>query len=117
MTTESRTIEDVEAEMRDVELQLAPLNKRMEQLYRERERLRSLQWIEAKGVRRDDVYFSSDPEFRGVITVDVMAALIRRITGNRKRFVEWNGVLYHTAEVIDGNLVRDAPGRAEHLPD
>lgn len=115
MTT--RTIEDVEAEMRDVELQLAPLNKRMEQLYRERERLRSLRWIEANGVRRDDVYFSSDPEFLGIMVFDSMAATIRRITGRWKRFVEWNGVLYHTAEVIDGNLVRDAPGRAKDLPD
>lgn len=113
----TRTIKDVEDEIWAVQIQLSPLNTRMEQLICEREKLRSLQWIEANGVRREDVYFSSDPEFQGIVMFDTMAATIRKATGDRKRFTEWNGVLYFTADVIDGDLVRNAPGRAEDLPE
>lgn len=116
MPTETRTIEQIEADMAEVDRLRAPLLARMDALVRERAQLRSLQWIEANGCRREDVQFSTGEGRRRLKTIWQLIDRLRAIDC-QKRFCEWGGRLYITADVMAGRLDRHPPGRVEDLPD
>lgn len=116
MPTETRTIEQIEAEMAEVDRLRAPLLARMDELVRERAQLRSLQWIQANGCRREDVQFSDAHGLPYFTIFDTFAQWLKR-TECPNRFCEWDGRLYFTSEVTAFRFDRNPPGRAEDLPE
>lgn len=77
--------------------------------------LLSRQWIEANGVTREQVQFSRGEGMPYFLMATEFAAWLGK-QPNRKRFVEWNGVLMFTEEFIARGLWVATPGRVEHLP-
>lgn len=110
-----RTIEQIEAEMEDVNRRRAPLLRRMDELVRERIQVRSLQWIQDNECRREDVQFSDAHGLPLFKILDTFAHWLKR-TACPKRFCEWSGRLYFTSEVTAFRYDRNPPGRAEDLP-
>lgn len=102
------TLEEVEAELRSTEEQMKPLAARWEQLNRERLRLKSVAFIEANGVRREEVEMSSGDGKPYFSTVWEFAKWMKanKVT---KRFCEWNQRIYFTAEIILGRMDPEAP--------
>lgn len=77
--------------------------------------LRSMKFIADNGIRRSDVQMADDdrlPYF------GIAAEFAKWIVSHppMKRWAEWNGVIYHTTDILMGNLP-DMPGRIEDVPE
>ena len=106
-------LKEIELELQQIAEQMKPLVARVETLNRERSRLKSLSFIEANGIRKDDVEMSSGSgkPFFGVVYE--FGKWLKK--NSNKRFCEWNGRIYFTAEIANGLMAPDAPGIAKDL--
>lgn len=108
------TLHQIARELASVEAELRPLLSRKESLEREERRLRSQAFIDANGVTRWNIEMSSGDDKPRFQMITGFADWMRK-ANCQKRFCEWNGFIYFTAEVLAGRLDRDAPGRVEDL--
>lgn len=102
------------AEIDALQASVKPLLDRIEALRGQRCIALSHEWIAANGVTRADVAVSDGPDVPFFNTLTAFAEWLRT-TGNTRRWVEWNGVIYSAAEVAAGRMAREAPGRIEHV--
>ena len=107
------TIEQVKRELADIADKMKPLAARAEVLNRERRRLQSIAFIEANGVRKDDVEMSSGNGKPWFGTVWEFATWLK--TNSTKRFCEWNESIYFTAEIVRGRMDQEAPATIREL--
>ena len=75
----------------------------------------SREWIAANGVTLEDVQLPWGDDIPVFLTVYKFGDWMRS-TGCKKRWAEWNGALYSSAELMAGRMARDAPGLLEHVP-
>lgn len=92
---------------------LAPALREIAALERQHRKARSLEWIEANGVRRSDIEFSNAgdlPYFGHVVEFGKWLA-----AHSHKRWAEWNGRIYSAGELMAGRMDVDAPGEADDV--
>lgn len=107
------TLKEVEAELRFIAEQMKPLMKRSSELNRERRRLKSIAFIEANGVRREDVEMSSSDDKPWFGNIMQFGEWLK--SNSNKRFCEWNEMIYFTVEVVNGRMDPDAAGTIREL--
>ena len=109
------SIAAVTKELAEVNAAIAPLAQRRDGLNRELQRLKSLAFIDANSVTLDEIELSDGDDKPDFGIICTFGEWMRR-TGCRKRFCEWNGAIYFTAEVMAGRMDPNAPGRVEDVP-
>jgi len=109
------SIQAIEAELQSIDDQMRPLRARAATLKNELRRLRSLAFIEANNVTIDDVELSSGDGKPWFGHINSFAAWLRQ--NSTRRFCEWNGQLYFTAEIIARRMDPNAMGRMAELND
>lgn len=109
------TLPEIETELAEIAAKMKPLMQRNTLLEAERTRLKSLEWIKANGVTRDQMQLSEEPGIRYFGDIGSFSYWLRA-TKSTKRFCEWNGRVHLTAEIIAGRFNRDAPGRIDEVP-
>ncbi len=112
-------IEQIERELANIEEQRLQLTRRSCDLTQEHSRLRSKAFIAANGICREDVQMMDADDVPWLPHVLAFAEWLR--ANSTKRFCEWCGVIYFTAEIMNiqtfrDRMPRDAPGRIEDLP-
>lgn len=109
------TLDDVNVELGEVAKQLQPLLQRQTELQHEQARLESLAFIAINKVTRESIELSSGDGKPWLFDIGSFASWMK---DNRcdKRFCEWNGRIYFTAEIIAGRMEPNAPGRMSELP-
>lgn len=114
MTTDTQTIEQVEAEIKRLEEEMRPLERRKWVLHESLRCLKSIAFIRANNITLDDVEMSSgeDKPWFGICTE--FGKWLKE-TGCQKRFCEWNHHIYFTAEVIQGRWDHSLPGCVDEL--
>lgn len=94
--------------MSDIALKLASLQRRLQELQYELDRVRSQQWIAANRVTRDQVICPDDfDEWFGIIDKFVGHLREKGYPRDGKKFAEWNGRLYFISELIAHGMRRD----------
>lgn len=114
MTTEM-TLAEIEAEIADIAAKLKPLGERIEELERVKRKLVSRNWIAANNVTRDQVELSDGDDKPFFCDVFEFGKWMKE-NNVKKRFCEWNGLIYFTAEIIAGKMDRNASACIDHLP-
>jgi hypothetical protein len=99
------------AELRD---RIRPLAKQLDALASQYRDARSREWIAANGVAADDVQTSRGDDLPFFGTIWAFAEWLKK-TRCDKRWCEWNGRIYSTAEIIAGRRDQGAPGFVSHL--
>ena len=113
----SARLVNVRQQLADLQSQVKPLTLKMGVLQGELAELESAVFIAANDIHKGDVEFSNGvdrPYFRTVS--DFKSWLLPR-RPNVKPWVEWNGRILRTSDLIEGSAVLCAPGRIEDLPD
>ena len=93
-----------------LEAQAHPLFASIALLQRQRMNALSREFISANRITLGDVEMSRD-RFRTVRGFGVWLS-----ENSQKRWAEWGGKIYHTADIINLPQLPDMPGRVEHLP-
>lgn len=109
------TIEQIDIELAELSAKVKPLLQRSEALNRERRRLLSVAFINANGVTRDEVQLSTGHAVPYCGMINTFANWLRD-TKCPKRFCEWNGTIYFTAEIVAGRMDPNAPANISDLP-
>src|SRR6266550_8194835 len=101
-------------ELNETKAQVVPLMKRIAELERERDHLKSVEFIVMYGIRLEDVEMSAPgpgkPWFGNVMAFGTWL----RDSRCKKMWAEWNGAIYLTWDLTVG-LMADTPGRVEDL--
>lgn len=107
------TVEQIDAELAALASQMEKLTSTRRSLEEKRRRLLARQFIVANQITPDDVQMSQIP---GVPLFFVSHKFIEWITSqpNKKRFVEWNNVIYFMTDFLQGKLP-DMPARVSDL--
>lgn len=94
-------VESIEKEIAAVTTQVKPLMRKLEKLRADLATAKSLEWIRVNNVNRSDVELLSDdkPYFANSFRWAIWLS-----ENSRKRFCEWNGMIYHTAELVKGDF-------------
>jgi hypothetical protein len=113
MSTEE--IKAIELVIRSVENEIANLEAKRRHHAEKLRAIKSLQWIRANEVTRDNIQFSSGVGIPFFMMFADFAYWMRN-NNNDKRFCEWNQAIYFRAEVIDGILKSRTVGNIKDLP-
>jgi len=108
------TLEECLCEIKTVERELAPLERRMQFLETERRRLESKRFIEVNGVTKDNLQISRGDGIPHFGEVNDFIKWLKE-TKCKKRFCEWNGSILFTAELIIGSCCLVSAGRVQDL--
>lgn len=113
-TTQHACSADLQRQIYEVEAAIAPLQDRLCRLMGQKRKADSIAFIAANRITRDDVEMSDGkdkPWFGDVWT------FAKWIKANRpdKLWAEWNGSIYHAADLIAGRMP-DMPGCTDDLP-
>lgn len=92
-----------------------PLTDRLDAVRREIGRERSKAWIAQHQVRRDQIELSNKPGMP-LFSIVWQFVDVLRAKPCRKRFVEWNGMLFRTEDLIAGRW-EDTYARLEDVPE
>lgn len=97
--------------MRELEMQVLPLQRELARVTRQYNEALSREWIAANKVTRADVVSPDgfDEWFGGI------SSFIKAIPEGA-RWAAWNGRIYSVAELKAGKMPPDAPGMMEHVP-
>lgn len=110
----TKTLHDLDTEIAELERQSLAVTTQLLAAKRERWRLKSVAFIEANNITRDDVELSHGddrPWFETIVEFG------KWLTSNStKRFCEWNETIYFTDDIIAGRMDHDAPGMISELP-
>lgn len=106
-------LKEINAEIASITKQIQPLSSRLLELQQLKRAHRGRAWIEANGVRLEDVELSNRDDLPYFGHVSKFAEWLRK--NSRKRFCEWNTVIYFTREIVIGKMDPDAPATMEHL--
>ena len=107
------TLKQIELEIQQIAEQMKPLIARTDVLNRERRRLKSVAFIEANNVRREDVEMSSGDGKPWFGTAWQFGEWLK--ANSDKRFCEWNETIYLTAELAEGRMDSEASGTISEL--
>lgn len=110
-----KTLKELNLEIAEIDVQIEVLKKRREPLRREKRDLESNAFISMYSITLDDVQLSRGdgvPHHGHIMNF----ANWMKENGITKRFCEWNGLLYLTAEIIAGRMDHDAPGQIRDVP-
>jgi len=107
-------LEAVEAELAATKAQLDPLIERRMVLFRRRDKLRSVAFIQANDITLDEVERSDGPGKPFFQTLLAFRDWMRKNVTNRRWF-EWNGTIYSTAELLADRVDWNSPGRIEDV--
>jgi hypothetical protein len=101
-------------QIEDTEATVKPLLQKLEALRRERRDVESRLFIAANSIRRDEI---ESPDVEGKPWFGHVGAFVEWMKKTRcaKRWASWNGVIYHTSDLLKGKMP-DMPGLVEHLP-
>lgn len=112
-TPYTEQIAEKERELAIATAGMRPIQQRVNRVEQELRKLRSLEWIQANGVTKENVEWSvgDDKPYFGILH-DFTKWLKANST---KPFSEWNGRLYRTRELLDGSAYLSGPGRTEDL--
>ena len=114
MNSYTEQIAEKERELAVAFAAMRPIQQHANLVQQELSKLRSLEWIQANGVTRDNVEFASgDAAAFWFVTVSDFAAWLKEHSA--KPFCEWNGKLYRTRELLDRSAYLSGPGRTEDL--
>lgn len=108
------TLEELEQEIANTQNQIAPLKQKLDKLIRERNTVKSKLFIKINNITLENVEMSSGEGKPWFSTIMDFAKWMRK-NGITKRFCEWNGTIYFTAEILNGKMDRDAPARITEL--
>ena len=108
--TEVESLKKLEAELVS---RLLPISDELDGVRHRLRKARSVEWIKAHEATRQNVELSDVP---GIFFGNVWKfADFLRAKAGRRRFAEWNTVIYHTDDLLDGRMP-DMPGRIDDLP-
>lgn len=101
------TIEQLQSAINDIAAKIEPLERERLRLRRELARLKSQEFIRVNGIRRADVelsYGDRKPHFGILATFSKWMK-----TNSTKRWLEWNGCVYHRDCTDTPALMEDVP--------
>lgn len=104
-------------ELADLESKLKPLldlHRTMLEKQQQHREMLSREFIAANRITRDQIETSNGdgkPWFNTVYEFGDWLA-----SNSTKRWAEWNGRIYHAADLVSGMVPADMPGKMEHLP-
>lgn len=111
-----RAIEQIESDIAEIERRIEPMRRDKQSLVRELRRAKSIAWIKANNVTRDQVQLSSGDNIPWHSHCEAFATWLLQ-TKCEKRFCEWNGTLFFTAEMKTGYVdFSKHPGKLEDVP-
>jgi hypothetical protein len=105
------TSQTIQTELDRLKADVAPTLRLIQSLERDLVKAKSLEFIAVNAIKRADVE-SSDGHGTYFLTVWDFAAWLR--TNSKKRWAEWNTVIYHTSDLINGRMP-DMPARMDDL--
>ncbi len=108
-------IEAIDRQLADIQPNIDALIERKRILECHKRGLQSLEFIRANNITRNDVEMSSPGDGKPWFG-DIWKFGKWLKTNSKKRFCEWNGGIYFTAEIIAERMSEIAPGRVEDLP-
>ena len=108
------TIEQIDRELAELAGKVRPITARMADLWRDRRRLCAAEFIRANNVTRDQIEMSSGDDRPWFGRATEFGRWMRE-QGTSKRFCEWNGRVYFSADVMAGRLP-DAPAAVSDVP-
>lgn len=104
-------LKEIDQQLAQLNAQIEPLLKQQSLLVKARRRLKSKQWIEVNKVTRDQFEEAPQPGDR----FDRYGERLSRLA-NPKRFVEFNGRIHFTVDVIAGRQL-DNEAFVDDLPE
>lgn len=107
------TVDELNAEIENIEKQISPLVNHKVSLMRERDQLRAKEWITTSRITRDDVQLSSGdgiPWFGHIATYREWLQKQKQ----PRMFAEWNDQIYYTRDIISGQM-RELPATIKDL--
>jgi hypothetical protein len=110
--TQPRDVLGVQREIEEAKQTIRPLAKKLERLNRQLADMESRAFIEANKITRADVEMSAGDGKPWFGTVTEFGLWMR--THGSKRWAEWNGRIYHAADLMAGRMP-DMPGCANDL--
>lgn len=106
------TITTLTARIAELDREIQILSRQRDHLNADLRTAKSLAWFAATGVTRDMIETGGNGQWFG--HVGVFADWIK--THSTKVYAEWNGRVYHSADLIAGYMP-DMPGLFEHAPE
>lgn len=107
------TSTEIKSKIDALSAEIAPTLVEIADLQKAHREALSREWVAANSVSKAEVEPSSgeDRPYFGHV-----ASFVDWLKGqpHARRWAEWNGRLYSTAELIAGTMAKDAPGRYEH---
>lgn len=108
-------LEIVERKIEQTKELIRPLNAELNKLIAKLRKMKSKQWIETNEVTRDQIEMSSGDDRPWFGHVGEFVKWLKQRRGILKRFAEWNGRIYLTADLLAGRFSGDAPGCVDDL--
>jgi hypothetical protein len=105
-------IEQLKVEIADLEAQVKPLMRRLEDLRAAKREAESRRFIEINGIVAKDVQMSSDAEAPYFGHISGFIQWLR--AHSNKNWVEWNGRIYRMSDLLN-NRYSETPALADHL--
>lgn len=107
------TYAEIQSEISAIDSTMKPLKDRRRQLIEDATRLKSLAWIDANGVKLEDVELSDGDGKPWFGDINTFAEWLK--ANSKKRFCEWNTGVFFTSDIIAGRMDWANCGRLEHL--
>ena len=110
-------IQTIEENIAQLEERIQPLLKQLEELREDLRRAKSQAWIDAYGVRLEEVMGPDDDEGMPWFgDVDSFMRYVESLTpALRKKYVSWNGVIDFTNDALGRGFNLRSPGRVSEL--
>lgn len=106
---------ELKSELELVDSHIWPLAKRKREIESQIDTERSRLWIEANGVKKDDIELSSGDNKPWVGSIPKFVEWMKK-QPKTKRFAEWNGRVYFTSDLIENRMPFEMSGILEDIP-
>lgn len=107
------TLEQINTEIESIKASIAELLARKNALAEQRDRILSQRFIAENGITLSDVQLSNAAGMPSFQTLRQFAPWLKQHSS--KTWVEWNGVLLKTSDVVAGAWNFNTPGRLKEL--
>jgi hypothetical protein len=104
----------IQRRLDELEKTLEPLQQKRDATQRQLATALSCEFIEKYKLRSEDIELSTGDDEKFFWILDNFAHYMRTIS--LKQWGEWNGIIYHAADIMRGQLP-DMPGRIKDLHD
>lgn len=106
-------IQDTELQIEELNFKLEPLIRKKQELNRRLRQLKSIDYIDSKGIKKDDVESCTGDDRPWFGTITSFTNWLKM--NSTKKYCDWNGWIYEISELIEGRMDQNPLGMCEDL--